>query len=93
MIDVHSHVPTHRDRVPESFAAQIDLAAHQKAADYTCAKTRLGYINIALDTALLLALTLSLSRLSGMNSLLWTTSKSTYDTISLRCLVILFHFI
>lgn len=59
------HIRAHRDRVPENFAAQIDLTAHQKAADYTCAKTRLGYINIALDTVLLLALTLG----GGLNFL------------------------
>jgi STE24 endopeptidase len=36
------HVLLHRDHVPAEFAAKIPLAAHQKAADYTIAKTRLG---------------------------------------------------
>jgi STE24 endopeptidase len=36
------HVLLHRNHVPAEFAARIPLAAHQKAADYTIAKTRLG---------------------------------------------------
>lgn len=59
------HVSAHRDSVPDNFSAQISLAAHQKAADYTCAKTRLGYLNILLEAALLLALTLG----GGLNIL------------------------
>jgi len=51
------YVRTHRDRVPDNFSSQINLDAHQKAADYTCAKTRLSYINILLDAVLLLVLT------------------------------------
>ena len=34
------HVAAHRERVPEAFADRIGLAAHQKAADYTIARTR-----------------------------------------------------
>jgi STE24 endopeptidase len=52
------HVLGHRDSVPDNFSAQISLEAHQKAADYTCAKTRLGYVSISLETLLLLILTL-----------------------------------
>jgi STE24 endopeptidase len=52
------HVRAHRDAVPASFAGTIPLAAHQKAADYTVAKTRLGVAELALGVALLLALTL-----------------------------------
>jgi STE24 endopeptidase len=52
------HVRAHRDAVPDSFAGAIPLAAHQKAADYTVAKTRLGIAELALGAALLLALTL-----------------------------------
>ena len=52
------HVLGHRDSVPENFSAQISLEAHQKAADYTCAKTRLGYVSISLETLLLLIFTL-----------------------------------
>ena len=52
------HVRAHRDAVPPSFAGVIPLAAHQKAADYTVAKIRLGVVDVAVDVALLLALTL-----------------------------------
>jgi STE24 endopeptidase len=52
------HVRAHRGAVPERFAEAIPLAAHQKAADYSVAKTRLGVVDLALGVALLLALTL-----------------------------------
>jgi STE24 endopeptidase len=38
------HVLRHRAAVPAEFAPKIPLAAHQKAADYTVAKTRLGFM-------------------------------------------------
>jgi len=59
------HVRTHRNQVPEKFAAQISLTDHQKAADYTCAKTRMQYLSIVLHVALLLLLTLG----GGLNLL------------------------
>ena len=52
------HVRAHRAAVPPTFADSIALPAHQKAADYTVAKTRLGIIDTLLDAAVLLALTL-----------------------------------
>ena len=52
------HVRAHRGAVPGMFAEAIPLAAHQKAADYTVAKARLGIIDTMLDAAILLALTL-----------------------------------
>ncbi len=52
------HVRAHRDAVPALFAGSIPLAAHQKAADYTVAKARLGIIDTLLDAVILLALTL-----------------------------------
>ena len=51
------HVETCRDAVPAEFADRIPLAEHQKAAAYTCAKTRLGLAEFAAGTLLLLALT------------------------------------
>ena len=53
-----AHVLAHRARVPAEFAASIDLAAHQRAADYTVARTRFGMLEAVIDTVLLLALTL-----------------------------------
>ncbi|MXS79496.1 STE24 endopeptidase [Nitrosomonas eutropha] len=52
------HITANRDQVPAAFASQIELSAHQKAADYTCAKVRLSYPGILLNTGLLLVLTL-----------------------------------
>jgi STE24 endopeptidase len=52
------HVTKHRAVVPPAFTHTIALAAHQKAADYTVAKAKLGLIEIALGVALLLGWTL-----------------------------------
>jgi STE24 endopeptidase len=51
------HVRAHRDAVPATFSAAIPLEAHQKAADYTVAKARLGMVDAALDAVVLLVLT------------------------------------
>ncbi len=47
-------VLAHRDEVPAPFRDAIGLDAHQKAADYTVARTRFGRIRIAAGTLLLL---------------------------------------
>jgi STE24 endopeptidase len=52
------HVAGHRANVPEAFASVIDIAAHQKAADYTMAKLRIGQWDMALDAAMLVVWTL-----------------------------------
>jgi STE24 endopeptidase len=52
------HVAQHRSQVPAAFAERITLPAHQKAADYTIAKGRLGMLELALGAAVLLAWTL-----------------------------------
>jgi STE24 endopeptidase len=52
------HVQQHRDHVPAAFSATITLDAHQKAADYTAAKSKLGLSEGLVQTLLLLALTL-----------------------------------
>lgn len=52
------HIGAHRDEVPAAFREQVDLASHQKAADYTCAKTRLSLLSIVFEATLLLAFTL-----------------------------------
>lgn len=59
------HVAAHRDAVPAPFAATIPLAAHQKAADYTLAKGRLGLLTVAFGAAVLLGWTL----LGGLDAL------------------------
>jgi STE24 endopeptidase len=52
------HVSARRDEVPAAFRTQVDLAAHQKAADYTRAKTRLSVLSVMFEGVLLLAFTL-----------------------------------
>jgi STE24 endopeptidase len=52
------HVVQHRTAVPTAFAERITLAAHQKAADYTVAKARLGILELAFGAAVLLGWTL-----------------------------------
>ena len=52
------HVRAHRDAVPASFSGSIALSAHQKAADYTSAKTRLGMVDVLINAATLLVFTL-----------------------------------
>jgi STE24 endopeptidase len=52
------HVSVHRAEVPAAFREKIDLAAHQKAADYTRALLHLGVLTVLFDMALLLGFTL-----------------------------------
>ncbi len=52
------HVAAHRGVVPAAFTASIALPAHQKAADYTLAKGRLGLLTMAFGAAVLLGWTL-----------------------------------
>ncbi len=53
-----AYVLAHREDVPEAFTKNVSLAAHQKAADYTQAKSELGDIERALGVGLILILTL-----------------------------------
>jgi STE24 endopeptidase len=61
------HVVRHRSEVPAEFAARIPLAAHQKAADYTVARTRFGLVTLLVNSAVLIGFTLlgGLQALSG----------------------------
>ncbi len=59
------HVSVNREEVPQDFKQTISLQEHQKAADYTLAKSRVALWDLALETVLLLAWTL----LGGLNFL------------------------
>jgi STE24 endopeptidase len=59
------HVAAHRHAVPAAFASKVTLEAHQRAADYTVAKTRFGLLATAFSTAVLLGWTL----LGGLDAL------------------------
>ena len=65
------HVAQHRNAVPAPFAGRIALTAHQKAANYTIAKARLGMLEMALGCAVLLGWTL-LGGLDALNQALLT---------------------
>lgn len=52
------HIAAHRAAVPDAFQAHIKLEDHQKAADYTCAKTRFALWNVLFEALLLLSFTL-----------------------------------
>jgi STE24 endopeptidase len=52
-----AHVRRHRNAVPSEFAGQITLEAHQRAADYTCARTRLAMASTLAEAAIVLWLT------------------------------------
>lgn len=51
-------VAQHRAAVPSPFASEVELAQHQKAADYTLARSRLTQIDTLLSAVVLLLVTL-----------------------------------
>jgi STE24 endopeptidase len=60
------HVAQHRGEVPSTFASQISLNDHQKAADYTLAKAKVAQIDILIDAVVLVGWTL-MGGLSALN--------------------------
>ncbi|MEW5058210.1 MAG: M48 family metallopeptidase [Cycloclasticus sp.] len=60
------HIMLHRQQVPDDFVGKIDLEAHQKAADYTIAKTNIASISTLISSAILIILTFG----GGLNLLL-----------------------
>ena len=54
-----AHIATHRASVPVAFREKIELEDHQKAADYTSAKTRFAMLSMLFNAVLLLAFTLA----------------------------------
>jgi STE24 endopeptidase len=52
------HVLANRAQVPAEFATSIPLAAHQKAADYTVAKTKFGLAALLFSSGVLIGFTL-----------------------------------
>jgi STE24 endopeptidase len=51
------HIAAHRDAVPGEFAGEIGIEAHQKAADYSSARTRFGMLHAVVDAGVLLLFT------------------------------------
>jgi STE24 endopeptidase len=52
------HIRAHHDSVPAAFADRISLKDHQRAADYSCSKLRVGRVMLAWETLWLLLWTL-----------------------------------
>lgn len=66
------HVQQHRNLVPTAFNSDITLEAHQKAADYTQAKTKLALFEVLTQAILLVWFTLG-GGLQGIDTL-WHTA-------------------
>lgn len=64
------HVKNHRSAVPDAFKDRVSLEAHQKAADYTIEKGKLGIIDSIIGIVVLLLLTVG----GGINAafVFWT---------------------
>ena len=75
------HVAAHRSNVPPAFAPSITLAAHQRAADYTLAKGRLGLLSLAFGSAVLLGWTL-LGGIDTLNAALRDTLQPRYGNMA-----------
>ncbi len=75
------HVAAHRHAVPPAFAGRVSLDAHQRAADYTLAKGRLGLLTTAFGSVVLLGWTL-LGGLDTLNTLLRDTVQPTWGTLA-----------
>ncbi len=72
-------VSRNRDKVPDAFADKIPLEAHQKAANYTLANTRLGRLELVWGSLLLLGWTLG-GGLQWLGELWQTFGWSTIPT-------------
>ena len=84
------HVATHRVAVPPQFAEKIPLAAHQKAADYTIAKTRFGLLRLAISSAVLIGFTLMGGlQLLSVTLLQFTSGGMVYQLALLAAFVVL----
>jgi len=60
-----NHIQAHKKQVPKAFTEKIKLADHQKAAEYSCTKLRIGRISLAWETVWLLLWTLG----GGLNAI------------------------
>lgn len=52
------HVIQHRDHVPPEFSGRIGLRSHQRAADYTVAKTKFAMLEYCVEAAMVIGFTL-----------------------------------
>ncbi len=85
------HVARHRNAVPAPFAQHVGLADHQKAADYTIAQSRLGLLELAWGTAVLLGWTL-LGGLHALNQALLVWFEGRFSSTLAQPLALLVSF-
>ena len=73
------YVQAHRGQVPQAFKESISLEAHQKAADYSTAKTKLVLVEAAVQALLLAVLTIG----GGLQLIdnIWQNILPNYDII------------
>jgi STE24 endopeptidase len=85
------HVRANREAVPATFAAEIPLSAHQKAADYTVAKAKLGMLDVLLGAAVLLVFTLGggIERLSALWARAFEAGSLAHGTVLILSVVLL----
>jgi len=85
------HVRANREAVPATFAAEIPLSAHQKAADYTVAKAKLGMLDVLLGAAVLLVFTLGggIERLSALWARAFEAGSLAHGTALILSVVLL----
>ena len=81
------HVAAHRNRVPVAFAATVSLPAHQRAADYTLDKGRLGMASMAFGTLIVLGWTL-LGGLDALNAALLPAVAPRWGTLAYQLVLL-----
>ncbi len=79
------HVVQHRQAVPAEFASRISLSSHQRAADYTVARMRLGMLERVTDAVILVGLTL----LGGLEAIQQLVGAFTQHELLRQVLLIL----
>ena len=84
-----SHVIAHRAAVPSAFKDTVTLDDHQKAADYTIEKNRIGLIDLAISSIFLLAMTLG----GGIDTIANVWNSLEFTTITTGIGVILSVFL
>ena len=84
------YVAEHHSAVPDAFKDKVSLEAHQKAADYTIAKGRLGIVDSIISIIILLVLTLG----GGINASfqIWTSQIASPLLAGLAALATVFLF-
>ena len=79
------HVVQHRQAVPAEFSSRISLSSHQRAADYTVARMRLGMLERITDAVILVGLTL----LGGLEAIQQLVGAVTQHELLRQVLLIL----